>query len=240
MGWWFIAWIGLTLIAGVAIGVLMQPDIPSPGEPDNELSVPQIKEGAPLYDILGTTKIASGTFLFYYNNHSIAIKEKVKTGFFSSKRVVVGYDYYLTWGYGLCLGPVDVLYTIYMDDDVVWSGELTRPVSGGEKTIFLYADGANEDSWFSSMLAALIERIGGIPNPFNCIGTLTFYFGTNDQAPNAQITSDMAAGLTSMPFNLAYRNMCWAYFYNFKIGGFNRCPNFKFVIHKKPSQSFDP
>ncbi|GAG70264.1 unnamed protein product, partial [marine sediment metagenome] len=72
------------------------------------------------------------------------------------------------------------------------------------------------------------------------IGTMTFYFGTDNQVPNEQITADMAAGLTTMSRNLPYRNMCWAFFKDIHLGRSNRCPNFKFILQKKLSLSFDP
>jgi len=241
MGWRLIGWAIASLIIGVAISILMAPDMPSPGEPDlGDLNVPQVKEGALLYDVLGTTKIASGTFLFYYGNRTVELREKIDTGWGSHEHITVGWDYYLTFAMGICLGPVDTLYTIFMGDDCVWQGELTRPESGGEKTIILSTIGSS--TTFPSILAALSSIAlwtSGLQE--SVIGTMTFYFGTDDQVPNAQITTDMAAGLTDMPKNLPYRNMCWAYLKDIYLGGYNRCPNFKFVIQKKlTSLPFDP
>jgi len=158
------AWVGFTL--GFGLGMMidpLKPDVQSPGQPNlGDFSVNTAEEGLALPDLLGTSKL-NGNIVYYTGDRVVEITEEQETGGggkgggSSTQTVVTGYNYYLTWAMVLCLGPVDKLYTIYKNnDEVVWSGDLSRPVSGGQETITL--DG---------------------------MGSATFYFGTNDQVANS-------------------------------------------------------
>jgi len=104
------------------------------------------------------------------------------------------------------MGPVDTLYTIYNGDDVVWSGELNRPVAGGEETIVLTG-----------------------------MGSMTFYFGTDDQVANATIGSKLADSTLNTP----YRHLCWAFFNDCCTGSRECIPTMKFVLRKSPVFAFN-
>lgn len=161
------AWVGFTL--GFGLGMMidpLKPDVQSPGQPGlGDFSVNTAEEGLALPDLLGTSKL-NGNIVYYTGDRVVEITEEQETGGggkgggSSTQTVVTGYNYYLTWAMVLCLGPVDKLYTIYKNnDEVVWSGDLSRPISGGQETITL-----------------------------NGMGSATFYFGTNDQVANSSLT----------------------------------------------------
>jgi hypothetical protein len=65
---------------------------------------------------------------------------------------------------------VDTLYTILKNDEVVWSGELNRPVSGGSEEI-------------------IIEGMGA----------MRFYFGTDDQPANADVAEIIGDATLNSP-----------------------------------------
>lgn len=210
---------------GMALDPL-QPDIPSPGQPQiGELAVTTAKEGAPIPDVLGTTKL-TGNIVWYCCDRTVEITEEQETGGKGggdTQTVVTGYEYYATWASVLCLGPVDSLFCVYRNDEIVWAGELLRPLSGGESTIVLAG-----------------------------MGSMTFYFGTDDQVPNASICRKLAGGChgggpcsevagicdDKVNLNVAYRNQCWVFFNDVLIGDYNRIPNMKFVIKKRPVFDF--
>lgn len=133
----------------------------------DDLKFPQASEGSPLGLLLGRERVRAPNTLWYGDFRTKAITEKVKTGLFSSKRVTVGYRYYIGLDLGLCLGPGVRLRRIWIDKDEVWSGdagpaptaiEINRPdLFGGEK------------------------KGGGFS------GTLRYYGGENSQPANAYV-----------------------------------------------------
>lgn len=252
------AFVGFSI--GYGLGTIidpMTPDIPSPGEPMSDLEMMSNQEGLPLPDILGTTK-TSGNLLWYGMNRRTKIKEKQDGGGGSGggggDKVVVGYRYFLSWSLCFCLGPVDTLYTVYADDDVVWSGELNlEDATNGELSIILMAGDREkvlgyEDS--SGLVSPTQELFDGMNSASDAgvMGIMTFYFGTDDQEPNDQMgvimeregCFDPAEGYTWSDYHLPYRRQCYAYLHNCFIGSYNRCPTIKVVIRKAPDCSFDP
>ena len=161
------AYYGFTI--GFGVGAMVDPlipDMPVPGMPElGNLNISTAEEGLPIKDVLGTTKISSGNIFWYGAQRVVEITEEVETGGKGgggTENVVTGYNYYVSWALGICMGPVDTLYTVYNGDDVVWSGELNRPLAGGEETIVL-----------------------------TDMGSMTFYFGTADQVANVTLTSKL-------------------------------------------------
>jgi len=88
---------------------------------------PQATEDAPVALLLGCARIAGPNTLWYGDFRSKPIKEKMKTGLFSSTKVTVGYNYYLSIDLGICLGPNVQLKKIYIDDEVVAEGDTLYP-----------------------------------------------------------------------------------------------------------------
>lgn len=201
---------------GAGVGAYLDPLTPDIGKPDiQELSVTTAKEGEIIPELLGISQI-TGNIIHYWGNSSA----QVKTGESGGKGGGGGQDieethYYLSWLQAICLGPVDYLYTIYKEEDVVWAGYLERPESGGEQTITLtnYTDTDGNGS---------------------AIGTMTFFYGTDDQ----QAKTEYLDGIDDETLNINYKGLCYAFFDNIDIGTYNRAPIFKFVIAKRPKLSF--
>ena len=200
------AYIGGMLGFGLGFGIgyaidPIQADIGQAGAPIQKLQIPDNTVGSVIVDVLGTVKV-SGTFLCFGLERAIPQYTKSGGKGGSSKKVVTGYKYYMSWAQGICLGPVDALYAIYKNnDEKLWSGTLTRPVSGGKETISI------DDH-----------------------GSITFYFGTDDQAADSRVASIIGESSLNSPF----RGLCYAVMNNFYIGEFNRCPALKFIVQKSP------
>jgi len=151
------------ILIGAGIGGYIDPntpDLPTPGAPDPQIQSMSGKIGVGVPDLCGSAKI-TGHLLAYGNEHHIEITETQesggKGGGSSSTTYVTGYTYYMTWAVGICTGPVNTLYTIFKNEDVVWEGELNLDDAvNGEETITL--DG---------------------------MGSCTFYFGTDDHVQNS-------------------------------------------------------
>lgn len=114
-------------------------------------------------------------------------------------RAISGYKYYASWGLGICIGPVDELCTVFRDQDPIWEGSLIRPASGGEATI----------------------QISGM-------GTMVFYFGTDDQ----NLNTNAGTLLPDSTLNTGQRHLCWAFFDACFINEYNRMPSMSFVVRK--------
>ena len=102
-----------------------------------------------------------------------------------SKKVTIGYKYFMGLHMGLCRGPVDAIRRIVVGDKVAWTGEITsnQSVSINRPGLF-----GGED------------QEGGVD------GTLQVMMGAPDQPRNASLAS-MLGGLVS-----AFRGVVTTFF----------------------------
>jgi len=70
----------------------------------------------------GTCMIAGPNVTWWGDLQQVPITEKVKTGMFSSKRITVGYKYYLGFMLGLCRGPIDSVRKVWIKKKLVYNG----------------------------------------------------------------------------------------------------------------------
>ena len=245
------AWIGFGIGFGLATMIdPIVPDIPQPGEPMGELEIMTNVEGSPLPDLVGTTKM-TGNLLYYGNNWRQTLTEDVDSGGASDTggggTQVTGYRYFLTWAMGFCLGPVDTLYTVYSNDDVVWAGELgIADATNGEVNIALWKGDrgslegyeTGHGGWLGGILDAIAAEVA---YQEGYIGIMTFYFGTDNQAVNDQLTDLMIEEgvIADSTWAIPYKRQCYAYLHDCCMGSYNRCPTIKIVVRKAPECSFD-
>lgn len=93
-----------------------------------DVSFPRATEDAPIPLILGKVRMDAPNTIWYGDFESRPIREKVKTGLFSSTRVTVGFQYYLGLHLALGMGPGTILREIFMDDKSVWTGSTSGTV----------------------------------------------------------------------------------------------------------------
>lgn len=154
---------------GSALGT--QPDSDVPGMQPQEMQINLAKEGTILPDILGTPKCVGHIIWHYVDGDRVVEETEEQAGGKGggSQEIITGYEYFATWAVGLCMGPVDKLFTIYKDDKVAWHGELSCPVSGGKETISITG-----------------------------MGSVDFYFGTADHEVSSYM-SERVSDSTKMP-----------------------------------------
>ena len=116
MAFWIMA---LVYIVGTVLYEVLRPkpqfDKPTPSSL-GDFQFPTIGEGRTIPVVWGTCKL-SGPMVTWYGDLRIqAIKEKVKTGLFSSKEITTGYKYYLGVQLVLCSGEIDEVLQIRFDD----------------------------------------------------------------------------------------------------------------------------
>jgi len=239
------AWVGFSI--GMGLGSIidpMTPDVPAPGDPMTDLEIMTNVEGIPIPEVLGTTKM-TGNLLYYGNNYRVELTDEVEgggSGGGGGSEYVTGYEYYLSWAMGFCMGPIDTIYTVYKEDKVVWSGAINRPESGAGITIGLFSSYATLPSYYfnpdGTFNTSYTVEAGYEPA---FIGLLDFYFGTDTQSANSTLGNLMLddGAISSLVYNLAYLRQCWGFFRDNKIGSYNRAPTMKIVVKKCPACSFD-
>lgn len=135
-----------------------------------DFQFPRSKEGDPLQWFLGTIRAKSPNSLWYGDYTPVPIKKKQKTGMFSSKKVIVGYEYHV--GLDLCFGiggdkPV-TLRRLWSDKYVFWSG--VQSVAG-------------------TLTVNLPNLFGGPEQRGGLVGSIDYYPGTFDQTRNAYLVA---------------------------------------------------
>ena len=142
----------------------MAPDSQAVGQAaTQDLMGTTAQDGVPVPDLVGITK-CGGNLMGYWRNRTVETTETYpggggKGGGDSEKVTqITGHEYYLTWAMGLCLGPVDDLLAIYRKEVCIWHGLLSRPETGGFRTLVI------ED-----------------------VGRINFYYGTDDQPRDTRL-----------------------------------------------------
>jgi hypothetical protein len=174
----------------------------------DDIQFPRATEDAPVPLVLGKVRLNSPNTIWYGDYSSIAITQKVKTGLFSSKHVVVGHKYYLGLDLGLCLGDGVSLSEIWIDEEQTWTGSTssTVPTTG---TI-------NE-----------LELFGGYKGGGGWSGGFTFYPGTFPGVVNSY--QEGVVGVGEVP---GYGGLAHIVFENNYIGENNQLRKMGFVLEK--------
>jgi len=150
-----------------------------------------------------------GQNVFWYGGLRIeAITEKVKTGFFSSKRVQIGSKYYLSAAVGIGYGPGVKVHEIRFGDKIGWTGTLStegQTITIDKKTLF--GDEKQE---------------GGVA------GLVEFYPGSATQSPSALFASGLGDVVP------AFKKFSYLYFDDFYWGNSPNTPQVNIVASRYP------
>ena len=140
----------------------------------DNVQFPRATEDAPYPLVLGKVLMKGPNTLWYGDFDTIPIKEKIKTGLFSSTTVIVGYRYFLGLDMGLCMGPGVAIHDIIIDEESVWSGN----VSASGTAININAP----------------NHFGGYKEGGGFIGTLRFYAGGFSETVNPYLEGVIGSG----------------------------------------------
>jgi hypothetical protein len=91
-----------------------------------EFQFPTATEGRSLPLVWGTVKVPGSNVCWYGDLKAVPITKKIKTGLFSSKEQVLGYEYFLGIQFAICRGTVDLLTKVWVDDKLVFSGSVAH------------------------------------------------------------------------------------------------------------------
>ena len=149
-----------------------------------DFSFPTATEGRPIPILWGTCKVAGPNVVWYGDLKQEAIVEKVKTGLFSSKKVVKGYKYHLGIQMAICRGPIDSIQRIWVDDEEFYTTAVST-----DSTVYF-----DNPDWFGG----IDQGAGGI------VGNVTFRMGSSGQTAVPYLSSFQAISGTTP----AYRGTC--------------------------------
>ena len=141
-----------------------------------DFQFPTATEGRSVPLLWGTVQVTGPNVVWYGNLLQVPIKEKVKTGLFSSERVITGFRYYLGIQFAICRGVANELLGIWIGDTKVFEGTASHEdvVNIDEPTLF-----GGDD------LGA-----GGV------IGNLRFHEGSQTQGPSPYLSGRAVASAT--------------------------------------------
>ena len=89
-----------------------------------DFNFPTAIEGRAIPVVFGTVQIAGPNVIWWGDLRAESIRETIKTGLWSKKRLTVGYRYYVGIQLALCLGQVDEVSEIWVGDTSVGSGSV--------------------------------------------------------------------------------------------------------------------
>lgn len=174
----------------------------------DNVDFPRATEDAPIPFILGKVRLNAPNTIWYGDFTSVPITEKIKTGLFSSKRITVGYQYYLGLDLALGMGPGVVLNKIYIDEKEVWTGTSSATVPTSSSI--------SEPSLF-----------GGYKSGGGWSGSFTYYPGTFTQGVDSYVEGQVGAG--NVP---GYRGLAHIVFANNNIGESAQLRKISFVLSR--------
>jgi hypothetical protein len=156
-----------------------------------DFNFPTATEGRPVPLIWGRVKAAGPNVVWYGDLQVDAIREKVKTGLWSSTRIIKGFRYYIGVQMALCRGPGVILRRIWVGEDAVWSG--TQSVEGS-----LHLD-------VPDLFGGDDYGNGGIQT------SVDFYVGSTSQtvSPYLDTTARQRIGTAATPTAPRYSGTCY-------------------------------
>lgn len=171
MIWVTLALFAISFIATVLLAPKPEIEDRRPDTFDNS-KVPRATEDAPVPLILGRVRFRGPNTIWWGAFRAEERTERVKTGLFTKKTVVKGYDYYLSLQLAICLGNSVQLRKIRMDDKVVYEAA----------------------SYITSVdLGPMNETIdqpdafGGVDEGGGWVGDFTWYAGGFSQNPDSYL-----------------------------------------------------
>jgi hypothetical protein len=162
----------------------------------DQFNFPRAKEGDPVPRFYGTVKLNSPNTISVSGFSSATITKKVKTGLFSSKKVITGYKYNLTVDLAWALGPGVVYREMWFGQNRVWTGCLYDGPCLEVATI----------NWPDLYGGSQDGNRGGIA------GDVALYCGNFDQVPDTYLAANLHADVP------AYIGVAHTVFRNFWFG----------------------
>jgi hypothetical protein len=206
-------WLTLFLLAVTFVASeLLRPKPRIENARPQNFEAPTATQGRPVPLLWGRKKLAGPNVTWYGDYRQEPILEKIKTGLFSSKRVVRGFRTFVGLQFGLCRGDDTCrLRRIRVGEKTLWEGTL--------------GDGAFVDINEPEFFGGDTNGNGGI------VGRLRFHVGTRTQAPNAYLQQHQTlAGVTPR-----YSGTAYAVWEGGNVGNSPRLEPWEFEVERYPN-----
>ena len=176
-----------------------------------DFNFPTATEGRAVSLFWGTVEVSAPNVVWYGALDQKALKQKQKTGLFSSTIVTTGYEYRVGMQMALGRGPVDQLRKIWIKDKIVFDGTASTPLVDGDAIVL------DEAKFFGGPKLGK----GGI------FGVVRFRGGTQTQV----VDPYLAVYQTPTP---AYRNISYLVAEDFYVGNQPSVDAWKFELQRIP------
>lgn len=161
----------------------------------DDFTFPRSSEGDPVGRFYGTLKLSSPNTIGVSGFKATPIKKKVKTGLFSSKRVITGYRYNATVDLAWALGPGVVYRQMWFGENKVWAG-------------CLYTEDC-----YNEIVLDLPELYGGSKDGARggIAGTVGCYCGAFDQSRDPYLVVNVSADVPAYVgvAHMVFRDFWW-------------------------------
>lgn len=184
MIWFALAMFAISFLATVFLAPKPELEKMRPGRL-SDIRFPTADEGSPVPIIYGRVRLRCPNCIWYGDFKTIELKKRVKTGWFTSKTITIGYSYYISFQLGLCLGPGVKLRKIWVEKKVLH--EWVTPVGPEQKVELI-----DKSSIFGGS-----ERGGGFR------GIMWYYGGEFTQQQNSYLAFRLGSDVPSYP-GIAY------------------------------------
>ena len=213
----FITALVVSLILAV-VGELIRPKMKPPNAKAaslDDFDFPTAEEGRSIPAFCGKVKITGANVTWYGDLEVLAIKKKVKTGWFSSTKQTVGNRYEL--GIQMAMAHGFSREDVYCHE-ILFGDKMpkhTRTVEAYGVTRFDFDD---------------IDFYGGNEKEGGVQGTLRFYSGTAAQQPNAYFAAQIGEEAP------AYQNLVYAMLEHMYVGTSQYIKPVSFILSSYPNQ----
>lgn len=210
-------------LGALAISILMKPK----PEIENarplglgDFRFPTATEGRRVPLVFGRVKIDAPNVVWYGDFEQIAITQDVDVSMFETVEQIIGFKYRVGMQFALCLGPVDALKRIWINERKVFDGtaEHLDVIDIDRPNLFGGDDLGN----------------GGIE------AQLRFRSGTDDQTPSVYLSEHQIIGGNTP----AYRGICYLaptdIFGNMYVGNSSNIAPWAFEVERYPDGPADP
>lgn len=178
-----------------------------------DFSLPTATEGRVVPVLWGTVKVTGPNVVWYGDFHQVPIKQKVKSGMFSSKKIIIGYKYKMGMQFALCRGgtsPVDEMLRFWIGEKLIHTGSL---VDGDTHLV----DEPNANN--------------GLDYGSGEYGVFRFHAGSMSQSPNAYLAAFQSVGGVSP----AYLGTCMVVWEGGQVGNQPSLKPYSFEIRRIPN-----
>lgn len=167
----------------------------------SDFNFPRAKEGDPIPRGYGTWKSRGPNTIHNLDFEAEPIKEKVKTGLFSSKTIIKGYKYKIGLALAVALGECVTFRRMWFGKDEVWNDCIP---------------GCQVEPEIATL--DMPELYGGKDRNGGIGGTIAFYSGSFDQEPDEYLVSKIETEAEDTNRVPAYVGIAYAVFRHFYFG----------------------